>query len=251
VSHTQDVRQLVRKLRHRNYVVEETKRGSHWEVRTKAGERVATFPSTPGDRRWKANALADIRRWERAKGMSLTPKALHFHVPRNTPRSQSPGQLRKMSEVRMITITVQPGDTLSGIAAQYGTSYQAIASASGISNPNVLSVGETLIIPSGGSWAPSAPSASSLPSTSSSTSSSPSGGGSGYHIPGMSDALASCIAFHESTNGQASPNVFQIMPSSGYSGGGSLAQQEATAGQIWATQGPSAWAADAGVCPGA
>jgi hypothetical protein len=62
------------------------------------------------------------------------------------------------------------------------------------------------------------------------------------------DSVANCIAFRESTNGQASSNVFQIMPGSGYSGGGSLAQQEATAGQIVAHQGLSAWASDG--CPG-
>ncbi len=84
MSHSQDVRQLVRRLRQR-YVVEETRRGSHWEVRTERGERVATIPSTPGDKRWRDNALADIRRWERARGMSLTPKALHLHVPMNYP----------------------------------------------------------------------------------------------------------------------------------------------------------------------
>jgi lysozyme len=153
----------------------------------------------------------------------------------------------------MITIYAASGDTLSGIAAQYGVSYQAIASASGIGNPNVIYVGEKIIVPTGGSWAPSAPSepssgASSSGSASSSSSNSSASGGGGYHIPGVSDAVANCIAFRESTNGQASSNVFQIMPSSGYSGGGSLAQQEATAGQIVAHQGLSAWASDG--CPG-
>jgi hypothetical protein len=78
MSYTQDVRQLVRKLKRQGYLLEETKRGSHWEVRTKAGERVATFPSTPSDRRWRDNTLADIRRWERRKGMPLTPRVLHL-----------------------------------------------------------------------------------------------------------------------------------------------------------------------------
>ncbi|WP_102280014.1 LysM peptidoglycan-binding domain-containing protein [[Lactobacillus] timonensis] len=44
------------------------------------------------------------------------------------------------------TYTVQAGDTLSGIAAKYGTSYQAIASQNGISNPNAIYVGQTLRI---------------------------------------------------------------------------------------------------------
>jgi LysM repeat protein/GH25 family lysozyme M1 (1,4-beta-N-acetylmuramidase) len=42
------------------------------------------------------------------------------------------------------TYTVRYGDTLSGIAAKYGTSYQSLASLNGISNPNYLSVGQVL-----------------------------------------------------------------------------------------------------------
>ena len=45
--------------------------------------------------------------------------------------------------------TVQTGDTLSGIANRYGTSYQAIAQANGISNPNLIHPGQTLTIPGG------------------------------------------------------------------------------------------------------
>lgn len=40
--------------------------------------------------------------------------------------------------------TVQSGDTLSGIAAKYGTSYQKVAQLNGISNPNVIYVGQKL-----------------------------------------------------------------------------------------------------------
>ena len=39
---------------------------------------------------------------------------------------------------------VQSGDTLSGIAAQLGTSVDDLASANGISNPDFLSVGQTI-----------------------------------------------------------------------------------------------------------
>ncbi|WP_420825315.1 LysM peptidoglycan-binding domain-containing protein [Streptococcus ruminicola] len=42
------------------------------------------------------------------------------------------------------TYTVQSGDTLSGIAAKFGTSYQALASLNGLSNPNLIYVGQTL-----------------------------------------------------------------------------------------------------------
>lgn len=40
--------------------------------------------------------------------------------------------------------TVQSGDTLSGIAARYGTSYEVLAQLNGISNPNDIYVGQTI-----------------------------------------------------------------------------------------------------------
>ena len=40
--------------------------------------------------------------------------------------------------------TVQSGDTLSGIASRYGTSYQKIAQLNGIGNPNLIYVGQRL-----------------------------------------------------------------------------------------------------------
>ena len=42
--------------------------------------------------------------------------------------------------------TVKPGDTLSGIAAKYGTTYQRLAQINGISNPNVIYSGQILKI---------------------------------------------------------------------------------------------------------
>lgn len=42
------------------------------------------------------------------------------------------------------TYTVQPGDTLSSIAAKFGTNYQALANLNGISNPNLIYVGQVL-----------------------------------------------------------------------------------------------------------
>lgn len=44
------------------------------------------------------------------------------------------------------TYTVKSGDTLSGIAAKYGTTYQAIAAKNGISNPNLIYPGQVLKI---------------------------------------------------------------------------------------------------------
>lgn len=44
------------------------------------------------------------------------------------------------------TYTVQAGDTLSGIAARYGATYQAIAAKNGISNPDLIYPGQVLKI---------------------------------------------------------------------------------------------------------
>lgn len=48
------------------------------------------------------------------------------------------------------TYTVKRGDTLSGIASKYGTTYQKLASYNGIANPNVISVGQIIRIPGSG-----------------------------------------------------------------------------------------------------
>lgn len=49
------------------------------------------------------------------------------------------------------TYTVKSGDTLSEIAAKYGTTTSALASANGISNPNKIYVGQKIKIPGKGS----------------------------------------------------------------------------------------------------
>jgi LysM repeat protein len=54
------------------------------------------------------------------------------------------------------TYTVVAGDTLSKIAAQFGTTVAALASANGITNPNLIYVGQVLKI-SGGGTTPTTP----------------------------------------------------------------------------------------------
>lgn len=46
--------------------------------------------------------------------------------------------------------TVIAGDTLSGIASKYGTTYQKLAEYNNISNPNLIRVGQKIRIPNGG-----------------------------------------------------------------------------------------------------
>ncbi len=42
---------------------------------------------------------------------------------------------------------VQPGETLCSIARHYGTTFWAIAIANHMSNPNIIYVGQSLVIP--------------------------------------------------------------------------------------------------------
>lgn len=53
-----------------------------------------------------------------------------------------------------VTYTVQAGDTLSGIAARYGTTYQYLADINDIANPDLIYVGQVLTISGGGASAP-------------------------------------------------------------------------------------------------
>lgn len=46
-----------------------------------------------------------------------------------------------------VIYTVVAGDTLSGIAARYGTTYQKLAAYNGIANPNIIHVGQKIKIP--------------------------------------------------------------------------------------------------------
>ena len=53
--------------------------------------------------------------------------------------------------------TVQSGDTLSGIAAMYGTSAESLAILNGISNPNLIYVGQQIKVTGSASPAPTQP----------------------------------------------------------------------------------------------
>lgn len=53
-----------------------------------------------------------------------------------------------------ITHVVQPGETLSEIARMYGTTVEAIVQANNLDNPNAISEGQVLLIPSSTSETP-------------------------------------------------------------------------------------------------
>jgi LysM repeat protein len=137
-----------------------------------------------------------------------------------------------------VLYTVKSGDTLSGVAQHYNTTWEAIydANSSTIHNPNVVYAGQQIRVPAGDlatSVVPaqaSAPQSSSSPSSvqstpvksyrvtpaqsstqtqstsAQSTSGTASSGGSGYgssslsDIPGVPSSFAACVAYRESTN---------------------------------------------------
>ena len=63
------------------------------------------------------------------------------------PVTPTPAPKPTPSAVR--TYTVHEGDTLSGIASMYGTTYQHLAEINGIANPNIIHVGQVIKIDGG------------------------------------------------------------------------------------------------------
>lgn len=57
-----------------------------------------------------------------------------------------PAEPNHRTEDRVTYYTVQSGDTLSGIAKQYNTTYKYLADLNGITNPNLIYVGQVLTI---------------------------------------------------------------------------------------------------------
>lgn len=70
-------------------------------------------------------------------------------VPAGTPQGSGNTSSGSASSAEQV-YTVQAGDTLSKIAAKYGTTYQKLASYNGIANPNIISVGQKIRIPGSG-----------------------------------------------------------------------------------------------------
>jgi LysM repeat protein len=88
-------------------------------------------------------------------------------VPKNGKR------LKVLSALALATVlyTVKPGDTLSGVAQQYNTTWEAIYhdNQSEIRNPNLIYVGEQLRIPAGDRTTGTVPAQAAAPQASSSS----------------------------------------------------------------------------------
>jgi len=168
------------------------------------------------------------------------------------------------------THTVQPGDTLSGIAASAGVPLSKVEAANRwIKNPNLIYAGQVVHVPDGRSgitpMAPTyyqAPAASSTPSASSDTSAAAAttpaeSTGTSSASTGTSSAstgsssFQQCVAWRESGNNPtaSSSGLYGILPStwaslgySGTAGSASVAQQNQAFQQLYAQDGTSPWA---------
>jgi LysM repeat protein len=178
------------------------------------------------------------------------------------------------------THTVQPGDTLSGIAASSGVSLTNVEAANTwIKNPNLIYVGQKINVPDGRSGiTPAAPTyyqapassstssegsdtsaaATGTSSASSGTSSASTGTSASTSTPAASTSTGSspssfqqCVAWRESGNNPtaSSSGLYGILPStwaslgySGTAGSASVAQQNQAFQQLYAQDGTSPWA---------
>jgi len=213
-------------------------------------------------------------------GPARRPKAVVIRT-----RRKPEGHKELIAALALAAYLVQPGDTLSGIAASHGVSLAAVESANTkIADFNLIYAGQTVEIPGGSSAAQAShtthsstaqvsrqsatvrqsavvhQTATSHTSSSrtASTATSSSGSTSGYSssslsdIPGVPQSLAACVAYRESTNLQnpaARGNAYGIIPASGYNVyGSSLAHQKQVFAELYQQYGGSPWAADG--CPG-
>lgn len=76
-----------------------------------------------------------------------TASVLPTASPAPRPQAMSSTTLEPSPGPDPTTYTVQPGDTLLGIAERFGVEYTAIAAANGITNANAIQAGQTLAIP--------------------------------------------------------------------------------------------------------
>ena len=120
-------------------------------------DNTASIPYVPSNNQSVSNSTAyTVQNGDTLSGIAAkfgtTYQAIAALNGISNPNLIYPGQVLKISNSSLSSnngkYTVKSGDTLSGIAAKFGTTYQAIAALNGISNPNLIYPGQTLKIPS-------------------------------------------------------------------------------------------------------
>ncbi|MFN2271419.1 MAG: LysM peptidoglycan-binding domain-containing protein [Anaerolineae bacterium] len=109
-----------------------------------------TLTAQPGDMAGDTPSSPEATPTE-APSTAIPPTAV---PPTAVPPTAAPVPTTAPSTGGTVTYIVQRGDTLYSIARRYGTTVEAIAAANGITNPNLIRVGQQLTIPTSGSPVP-------------------------------------------------------------------------------------------------
>lgn len=117
----------------------------------------ATYVVQPGDTLWRisnqfSTTVDAIVRANNIPNPNLIYVGQVLEIPTGpttVPPTPPPGST-PTPPTGTVTYVVQPGDTLSKIARQFNTTVQAIAQANNIANPNLIFVGQVLVIPGTG-----------------------------------------------------------------------------------------------------
>lgn len=105
--------------------------------------------------------------------------------------------------------TVASGDSLSRIAARYGTTVAALASANGIKNPSLIRIGQVLTVPANGAAAP-APAAVAATATVTTTTTTSYTVARGDTLSGIATRYGTTVAAIQQANGIKNASLIRI-----------------------------------------
>ncbi|HUI88792.1 MAG TPA: GH25 family lysozyme [Anaerolineales bacterium] len=114
-----------------------------WQYSSK-GQLAAFPPSQLVDFNYFNGSINDLTAFASGTAPATTPSPAPQPAP---PPPAAPPATPPAPAPSTRTYTVKPGDTLYAIAVRYGTTVQAIAAANDLINPNLIQVGQVLIIP--------------------------------------------------------------------------------------------------------
>ncbi|WNM67997.1 endolysin [Microbacterium phage SirVictor] len=142
----------------------QNKRGApNWDIDSRAKEKLAQLMADLSDRYgWGELRLGTNVRMHREFNATACPGPdMVASLPSIVARAN---QLRKggggSTPTPGGTYTVAKGDTLSGIAGKYGTTWQELQKLNGLADPNKIFPGQKIKVPSGGGSTPTKPSQS-------------------------------------------------------------------------------------------
>lgn len=119
----------------------------------------ATYVVVPGDTVWSIARRHGVTVSSVVQANGLDSRALirigqRLTLPGATATSSSSSSRPAAASSSPATVTVAAGDTLSAIALRHGTSVAAIAKANGLTNVNLIRIGQRLIVPTSSTAAP-------------------------------------------------------------------------------------------------